>query len=475
MPPPMPVDTSSRKQVPQNLDAERALLGFILLDNSALNTVVEQVSREDFFSESHRRIFQKMVELSENNRQIDVVTLSEELAREGWLEKVGGVAYLAGLSEGVPFGTSANVTEYSRIVKEKSTLRRLINISENIISRAQQEGDDAETMIDLAQGQFFEIASQKVKTGFLGIKEIVKSSFGTIDVLFDRGQRVTGIETGYTDLDNMTSGLQRAELAILASRPSVGKTALALNISAYAAIEKRKSVGVISLEMSKESLLIRLLCAQGRIDSHKLRTGFSSREDWNQMSRALGRLAEAPLYIEDAPALSIMQIRAKARRLAAERGLDLLVVDYLQLITGGGRFENRTQEVSFISRSLKGIAKELNIPVLALSQLNRAPEGRTGHRPQLSDLRESGSIEQDADVVLFLHRPEMYRHRDDDEGGDEPAGKTELNVSKQRNGPTGQVNLVFLKPYALFENYSSLDEPLEEPLEESPSSPRPHG
>ena len=475
MPPPMPVDTSSRKQVPQNLDAERALLGFILLDNSALNTVVEQVSREDFFSESHRRIFQKMVELSENNRQIDVVTLSEELAREGWLEKVGGVAYLAGLSEGVPFGTSANVTEYSRIVKEKSTLRRLINISENIISRAQQEGDDAETMIDLAQGQFFEIASQKVKTGFLGIKEIVKSSFGTIDVLFDRGQRVTGIETGYTDLDNMTSGLQRAELAILASRPSVGKTALALNISAYATIEKRKSVGVISLEMSKESLLIRLLCAQGRIDSHKLRTGFSSREDWNQMSRALGRLAEAPLYIEDAPALSIMQIRAKARRLAAERGLDLLVVDYLQLITGGGRFENRTQEVSFISRSLKGIAKELNIPVLALSQLNRAPEGRTGHRPQLSDLRESGSIEQDADVVLFLHRPEMYRHRDDDEGGDEPAGKTELNVSKQRNGPTGQVNLVFLKPYALFENYSSLDEPLEEPLEESPSSPRPHG
>ena len=475
MPPPMPVDTSSRKQIPQNLDAERALLGFILLDNSALNTVVEQVSREDFFSESHRRIFQKMVELSENNRQIDVVTLSEELAREGWLEKVGGVAYLAGLSEGVPFGTSANVTEYSRIVKEKSTLRRLINISENIISRAQQEGDDAETMIDLAQGQFFEIASQQVKTGFLGIKEIVKSSFGTIDVLFDRGQRVTGIETGYTDLDNMTSGLQRAELAILASRPSVGKTALALNISAYAAIEKRKSVGVISIEMSKESLLIRLLCAQGRIDSHKLRTGFSSREDWNQMSRALGRLAEAPLYIEDAPALSIMQIRAKARRLAAERGLDLLVVDYLQLITGGGRFENRTQEVSFISRSLKGIAKELNIPVLALSQLNRAPEGRTGHRPQLSDLRESGSIEQDADVVLFLHRPEMYRHRDDDEGGDEPAGKTELNVSKQRNGPTGQVNLVFLKPYALFENYSSLDEPLEEPLEESPSSPRPHG
>lgn len=463
----MPVDTSNRKQVPQNLEAERALLGFILLDNSTLNTVVEHVAREDFFSESHRQIFQKMLGLSESSHQIDVVTLSEGLAQDGWLEKVGGVTYLAGLSEGVPFGTSSNITEYTRIVKEKSTLRRLINISENLISRAQQEGDDAETMIDLAQGQFFEIASQKVKTGFLGIKDIVKSSFGTIDVLFDRGQRVTGIETGYTDLDNMTSGLQPSELSILAARPSVGKTALALNISAHAAIERKKSVGVISLEMSKESLVLRLLCAQGRIDSHKLRTGFlKSQEHWQQMSRALGQLAEAPLYIEDTPALTIMQIRAKARRLAAEQGLDLLVIDYLQLINGGGRFENRTQEVSFISRSLKGIAKELNIPVLALSQLSRAPEGRPGHRPQLSDLRESGSIEQDADVVLFLHRPDMYRHRDDVEDSDEPAGRTELNVGKQRNGPTGQVNLVFLKPYALFENYSSMDEPLDEPMGE---------
>ena len=349
------------------------------------------------------------------------------------------------------------VTEYSRIIKEKSLLRRLIHISENIISRAQQDSDDAASVIDAAQGQLFEIGSQKIQSGFFGIKDIVKSSFGTIDVLFDQGQRVTGVETGFMDLDNMTSGLQPSELVILASRPSVGKTALALNVAAHAAIKHKKIVGIFSLEMSKESLVIRLLCGEGRIDSHKLRTGFSSREDWNRMSQALGRLAQAPIFIEDTPALSVMQIRAKARRQAAEKGLDLLVVDYLQLITGGGRFENRTQEVSYISRSLKSIAKELKVPVLALSQLSRAPEGRQGHLPQLSDLRESGSIEQDADVVMFLHRPEMYRR----EAGEDPEGKTELIVGKQRNGPTGRVNLVFLKPYALFENYTSDEEPFE--------------
>ncbi len=458
----MPTDTSSRKPVPQNLEAERALLGSVLLDNQTLNPALEHIHRNDFFSESHRRIFEKMVELSERNRLVDVVTLAEELAKEEWLEKVGGVAYLTSLSDDVPAGTSLSITEYARIIREKSLLRRLINISENIISRAQQDGDDAETVIDLAQGQLFEVAQQKVQSGFIGIKDIVKTSFGTIDVLFDRGQKVTGIETGYVQLDSMTSGLQPGELVILAARPSVGKTALAMNIAAHAGIRKQKSVGIFSLEMSKESLVIRLLCSEGRIDSHKLRTGVSGREDWNRMSQALGRLAQSPLYIEDAPALSIMQIRAKARRQAAERGLDLLIVDFLQLITGGGRFENRTQEVSFISRNLKSIAKELSVPVLALSQLSRASEVRPGHRPQLSDLRESGSIEQDADVVMFLHRPDMYRPHDqeqdpEDGGADEPAGKTELIISKQRNGPTGRVPLVFLKPFALFENYTSME------------------
>jgi replicative DNA helicase len=265
------------------------------------------------------------------------------------------------------------------------------------------------------------------------------------------------------ELDNMTAGLQPGELIIVAARPSLGKTALALNIAAYAAIEKKKMVGVFSLEMSKESLVIRLLCSEARIDSHKLRTGFSSREDWSKMTRALGRLAEAPLYIDDSPALSIMQIRAKARRLKAEKGLDLLIVDYLQLVTGHGRFENRTQEVSFISRSLKSIAKELRVPVVALSQLSRAPEERPGHRPQLSDLRESGSIEQDSDVVLFIFREDVYKRTADEGEPGEPGGKTELIIGKQRNGPTGNVPVVFLKPYARFENYSAREGEFEEP------------
>jgi replicative DNA helicase len=380
------------------------------------------------------------------------VTVVEEISREGSLEKVGGAAYLAGLSDGVPVGNYSLVAEYTRIVKEKALLRRLINASNNVISRCFDGTDDPEVLIDLAQSEIFEIAGDKVQSGFSGILDIVKSSFGTIDVLFDRGQRVTGVETGFVDLDNLTSGLQPGELIIVAARPSLGKTALALNIAAHAAAEEKKVVGLFSLEMSKESLLIRLLCSEARIDSHKLRTGFSSREDWGRMTQALGRLAEAPLYIEDTPALSILQIRARARRLKAEKGLDLLIVDYLQLATGHGRFENRTQEVSFISRGLKSIAKELKIPVIALSQLSRAPEQRPGSPPELWHLRESGSIEQDADVVIFIFRD---RTEDEEEETRSLGVKTKLIVGKQRNGPTGDVEVVFIKPYVRFENYSA--------------------
>ena len=382
------------------------------------------------------------------------MTLSEELAKDGLLEKAGGAAYLAALTDGVPIGTMAAMGEYCRIVKEKSTIRRLINASNNVISRCLEGTDDPATLIDLAQSQVFEIAEQRVQSGFATVREIVKSSFGTINVLFDRGQRVTGIETGLEDLDNMTSGLQAGELIVIAARPSLGKTALALNIAAHAAINNRKVVGMFSLEMSKESLVIRLLCSEARIDGHKLRTGFSNREDWKRMTPALGRLSEAPFYIEDTPALSIMQIRAKARRMKAEKGLDLMIVDYLQLISGQGRFENRTQEVSYISRGLKSIAKELKVPVLALSQLSRAPEQRPGQRPQLSDLRESGSIEQDADVVIFIFR-EKKAVEEGQEGEEEFAhggSETRLIIGKQRNGPTGDVSVVFLKPYAKFEN-----------------------
>ncbi len=447
----MPPSSVSEKSVPQNLEAERALLGSILLDNGALNLAVEALSKDDFFSEAHRIMFEKMIEISERNRTIDLVTLSEELSKDGLLEKAGGAAYLAAMTDGVPIG-SASVTEYSRIVKEKSVIRRLINASSNVISRCLEGADDPETLIDLAQSQVFEIAEQRVQSGFLGVREIVKSSFGSIDVLFDRGQRVTGVETGFVDLDNMTSGLQPGELIIIAGRPSLGKTALALNIAAHAAIKHNKLVAVFSLEMSKESLVIRLLCSEGRIDGHKFRSGFSSREDWARMTQALGRLAEAPLYVEDTPALSIMQIRAKARRLKAEKKhLDLLIVDYLQLVSGHGRFENRTQEVSFISRGLKSIAKELQVPVVALSQLSRAPEQRPGQRPQLSDLRESGSIEQDADVVVFIFR-ERQASEDAEEGAPELGVETKLIIGKQRNGPTGEIPIVFLKPYARFEN-----------------------
>lgn len=454
----MTTSAVTERAFPHNLEAERALLGSVLLDNGALNVVLETLGRDDFFSEAHRVTFEKMLDLSEKNRTIDLVTVSEELSKDGLIEKAGGAGYLAALTDGVPVGNAASITEYSRIVKEKAIIRRLINASNNVISRCLEATDDPETLIDLAQSQVFEIAEQKVKSGFLGVRDIVKSSFGTIDVLFDRGQRVTGIETGFVDLDNMTSGLQPGELIIIAGRPSLGKTALALNIAAHAAIERNKVVGVFSLEMSKESAVIRLLCSEARIDSHKLRTGFSSREDWAKMTRALGRLAEAPLFVDDTPALSIMQIRAKARRLKAEKGLDLLIVDYLQLVTGHGRFENRTQEVSFMSRGLKSIAKELHAPVVALSQLSRAPEERPGHRPQLSDLRESGSIEQDADVVMFIFREDVYRRTSEEPEAGEPGGRTELIIGKQRNGPTGSVPLVFLKPYARFENYSSAEE-----------------
>ena len=449
----MPTATASDRTVPHNLEAERALLGSILLDNDSLNSALEILGKEDFYSDAHRVAFDSMVALSEKNRTIDLVTLSEELSRGGLLEKSGGAGYLAALTDGVPIGTMAAVGEYCRIVKEKSTVRRLINASNTVIARCLEGTDDPEVLIDLAQSQVFDIAEQRVASGFATIREIVKTSFGKIDVLFDRGQRVTGIETGFVDLDNMTSGLQAGELIVVAARPSLGKTALALNIAAHASIEKQKVVGVFSLEMSKESLVIRLLCSEARIDSHKLRTGFSSREDWSRMTGALGRLSEAPLYIEDTPALSIMQIRAKARRLKAEKGLDLLIVDYLQLVSGQGRFENRTQEVSYISRSLKSIAKELKVPVVALSQLSRAPEQRPGQRPQLSDLRESGSIEQDADVVIFIFRER--KPTDEQEGDEEFArggSETRLIIGKQRNGPTGEVPIVFLKPYAKFEN-----------------------
>ena len=442
--------TVSEKAFPHSLEAERALLGSILLDNGALNQALEFIDKNDFFSDGHRTIFEKMLVLSDKSRTIDLVTLSEDLSREGLLEKVGGAGYLAVLTDGIPIGVSASIEEYSRIIKEKSLVRRLINASNNVITRCFEGVDDVESLIDHAQGEILEIGADRVQSGFMNVREIVKSSFEDIDTLLSHGQTAKGIYTGFIDLDNMTSGLQPGELVILAARPSLGKTALALNIASHAAIEDSKHVGIFSLEMSKESLVIRLLCSEAEVNSHDFRTGFLDHQrDWPKIKKALSRISVAPLYIEDTPALSIMQIRAKARRLKAEKGLDLMVVDYLQLITGGfGRYENRTQEVSYISRGLKSIAKELNVPVLALSQLSRAPEQRGG-RPLLSDLRESGSIEQDADVVIFIHREKQQVQEGEEP---EPNPEVRLVIGKQRNGPTGDVPVVFLKRYIKFKN-----------------------
>lgn len=447
----MPPSAAADRAFPHNLEAERALLGAILLDNQALNVALEALTRDDFFSESNRLLFERMQKLSESSRTIDLVTLAEELLKDGLLEKVGGAGYLASLTDGIPIGTTAAASAYARIVKEKSLIRRLINAANNTISRCLEGNDDPETLIDLAQSQVLEIASEKTQSGFMGVLDIVKTSFENIEKLLDRGRITTGVATGFEKLDEMTCGFQPGELVIVAARPSLGKTALALNIAAHAACQAAKKVGFFSLEMSKESLVIRLLCSEARIDSHRFRGGFLDRErDWPKITHALGRLAEAPLFIEDTPALSIMQVRAKARRLKAERGLDLLIVDYLQLMTGPGRVENRTQEVSFISRGLKSIAKELDVPVLALSQLSRAPEAGKGREPQLSDLRDSGSIEQDADVVIFISRERQAGAED----GDAPQEGVEVKliIRKQRNGPTGEIPIVFQKSYTSFEN-----------------------
>jgi replicative DNA helicase len=445
-------DYSLERGLPSSLDAEKTILGAILLDNFSYNEAAEHLRPDDFFLDGHRRIFQRMIDLSESGRPIDIVTLPEELGRHKELQAVGGVTYLSSLTDGLPRRPS--IEQYVKIVKDKALLRGLIYAANTAIAAAIEQSEPAEDVLDAAESAIFALAENRVRDGFRGITEIVKESFGTIDALYERGQAITGLATHYTRLDGLTSGLQPSDLIIIAARPSMGKTALAMNIAENAAVLDKKVVGVFSLEMSRESLLLRLLCSQAKIDSHKLRTGFLARSDHEALVHALGRLAESPIFIDDTPGISLHEMRAKARRLKQSQGkLDLLVVDYLQLMaavpTGGGkRYENRTQEVSAISRGLKALAKELRVPVLALSQLSRAPESRGGdHRPQLSDLRESGSIEQDADVVAFIFREEVYKKDDPD-----LEGMAEIIIAKQRNGPTDTVKLAFIKKSTRFEN-----------------------
>jgi replicative DNA helicase len=434
--------------LPANVEAERSILGAILLDNFAYNQAAEHLRPEDFSLDSHRRIYTRMVDLAESSRPIDMITLVEELDRRKELEAIGDVGYISGLVDGVPDRPS--IEHYIKIVRDKALLRGLIHAANAAIVRAGEQGDAAEEILNDAEAAIFQLSEKRIGRGFMGVQEIVKESFGSIDALLQRGQRITGLATHYTDLDEMTSGLQRSDLVIIAARPSMGKTAFAMNIAENAAIEDQKVVGMFSLEMSREALLLRLLCSKARVDSHKMRTGSLWRDDMDKVVRAMDQLAQAPIFIDDTPGISLSEMRAKARRLQQSQGaLDLIIVDYLQLMSGGSRrYENRTQEVSAISRGLKALAKELKVPVVALSQLSRAPESRGGdHRPQLADLRESGSIEQDADVVAFIFREEVYKP-------DEPEldGVAEIIIAKQRNGPTGKIKLAFIKNSTRFES-----------------------
>ena len=437
---------AAERTLPHNLEAERSVLGAILVHNDAFNLAVQVIDSGDFYRDAHRRIFEKMIALNERNQAIDFVTLKEELSRGGELDDVGGPAYVASLADGVPRAT--NVEYYSRIVKEKATLRNLIYAANKILTNAYEADQESDLILDEAESAIFAVADDRLKAGFVPMRDLVKESFPKIELLFEQKKLITGVPTGFADLDGMTRGFQRGDLIIIAARPSMGKTSLVLNVAQYVAMQPEHTVGVFSLEMSKESLFLRLLTSEAQIDSHRLMSGAIGQKDYGKISHALETLSAMKLYIDDTANVSVLEMRATARRLKAEHGLSLLVVDYIQLMSGRGRYENRTLELASISRSLKGLAKELDVPIVVLSQLSRAPEARSDHRPQLSDLRESGALEQDADVVIMIYREDAY-NRDPNHPD---AGTAELILAKQRNGPTGVVRLAFLREQTRFAN-----------------------
>ncbi|UCC66090.1 MAG: replicative DNA helicase [Deltaproteobacteria bacterium] len=438
------IDLASFKVPPQSIEAEQSILGGILIENDALNKVLEVLEDRDFYREAHQKIFHCMAALYERNEPLDLITLTNELKKTKELEEIGGASYLASLVDSVP--TAANIVYYAKIVKEKSILRKLISTATEIVTQSYQEGKEIEDFLDEAEQAIFRISEHRVKPAFLPIKEIVKESFKVIEKLYEKKELITGVPSGFKDLDRKTAGFQCADLIIVAGRPSMGKTALCLNIAQYAAINSQVPAAIFSLEMSKEQLAIRMLCSEARVDSSRLRSGFLSESDWPKLTMAAGVLSDAPIFIDDTPAISLLELRAKARRLKSDRGLGLVIVDYLQLMRGRSGVERREQEISEISRSLKALAKELNIPVIAISQLSRKAEDRPGRRPQLSDLRESGAIEQDADVIIFLYRDEVYNPDSDRKG------LAEVIIGKQRNGPTGKVELTFVSEHTTFKD-----------------------
>tara|TARA_B110000116_G_scaffold270419_1_gene288420 strand:- start:2210 stop:3574 length:1365 start_codon:yes stop_codon:yes gene_type:complete len=442
----------AERSLPHNLEAERSVLGAILIHNDAFNQAAEHLDSEDFFRDAHRRVFDKMVNLNERGDAIDLVTLKDELGRSGDLDAVGGPAYIASLVDGVP--RSTNVEYYAQIVKEKATLRNLIFSANRILDTAYNAQEDADTLLDSAEQEIFSIADENMHAGFVPLRALVQDSFETIEKLQQHKGVVTGVPSGFDDLDKLTSGFQASDLVIIAARPSMGKTAFVLNIAQYLGVQSDRSIGVFSLEMSKEQLFMRMLTTEAQIDSQKFRGSFLSEREYGELSAALGRLGDAKVFIDDSASISVLEMRAKSRRLKSEHGLDLIIVDYIQLMQGRGRFENRTLELAAISRSLKGLAKELSVPVIVLSQLSRATESRSDRRPQLSDLRESGALEQDADLVMFIYREEMYE-RTPEEKKPENENMAEIIIGKQRNGPTGIVKLAFLKQQTRFANLTT--------------------
>ncbi len=434
---------------PQNIEAEIAVLGSMLISEDAIAQTIETLAPNYFYKDVHRKIFETIVELYDSNSPVDLITLSEELKKKGILEEVGGPAYLALIANSVP--SAANVQYYAKMVKEKYILRSLINVSTEIIKRCHQSAEDVDELLDSAEKSIFEIVSHRIEGRVIPIKELIKSSIATIDNLYQRKSQITGIPSGFIEFDSLTAGFQNSDLVIVAGRPSMGKSAFACSIAEHVALDEKLPVAIFSLEMSKENLVHRMLCSHARVNAHKVRSGFLSPEDWTRLTSAAGKLLEAPIFIDDTTGINVLELRAKARRLKAHHDIKLLIVDYLQLMRSLSRAENRQQEISEISRSLKDLARELDIPVIAISQLSRATEQRQNRRPQLSDLRESGAIEQDADVVILLFREEYYYP------SEENKGIAEVIIAKQRNGPVGVVKLAFIKEYTRFENLAVME------------------
>ncbi len=437
-------DALTMHTAPHNLDAEMALLGSIIIDEEAIHVALEVTKEDYFYKEAHQIIFRAICNLYSANKVIDLVTLTEEIKKQNALEAIGGPSYLTALANSVPSAT--NVQHYASIVKEKSMLRTLIKNASQIINNSYEAEGNVDEVLDRAEQLIFEVSDNRVETSNVPLKEIIKDSIGTIDRLYQRKAQVTGLATGFTDFDVRTAGLQFSDLIVIAGRPSMGKSALAVGMAEHIGLVEKVPVAFFSLEMSKEQLAQRLICSHARVDAHRVRTGFLSSNDWPKLTAAAGKLSEAKIFIDDSPSLSMFELRAKARRLKSQHNIQLIVLDYLQLMRGPVDVESRQQEISEISRSLKALARELKIPVIAISQLSRAVESRLDHKPQLSDLRESGAIEQDADLVVLLVRQEYYNPTEENKG------IADVIIAKQRNGPVGSMKLSFIKEYARFEN-----------------------